>query len=69
MTLQEIKEAVRQGKQVKWASDIYDVRLHHYGNGEEQWLVTCKSNNRSIGLTWADGETLNGKEEQFYTLN
>lgn len=68
MKVEEIKEAVRQGKQVKWASDIYDVRLHHYSNGEEDWLITCKANNHSIGLTWIDGVTLNGKAEQFYIV-
>jgi len=68
MTTEEIKDAVRQGKQVKWASDIYDVCLHHYSNGEEQWLITCQLNNHSIGLTWADEITLNGKEEEFYVV-
>ncbi len=66
MNVTEIKEAVRNGKQVKWASELYDVKLHHFSSGEEQWLITCSQNNHSIGLTWVDDVTLNGKEEQFY---
>ena len=66
MKLEEIKAAVRSGKKVCWASDIYEVKLHHFRDGSENWVVTCIPNNHSIGLTWRDGVTMNGKEEQFY---
>ena len=66
MKLEEIKEAVRNGKNVKHQNELYDVVLSHYKNGEENWLIVCKANKYAIGLTWADGVTLNGKEEEFY---
>lgn len=31
-----------------------------------QYLIHSKCNNHYIGLTWRDGETLNGKEEEFF---
>lgn len=69
MTAQEIKDAVRQGKQVFWSNPAYEVKLHkYYGTEEEQWLITCSLNNYSWGLTWADDVTLNGKEDQFYVV-
>ena len=66
MKLEEIKAAVRAGKTVHWASDIYEVKLHHFRDGGEQWLIVCIPNRNAIGLTGRDEVTLNGKEEQFY---
>ena len=67
MTLQEIKDAVRSGKKVYWANKGYEVRLHHFRNGDEQWLITFTPNNHSIGLTHLDGVTINGAPEEFFT--
>lgn len=66
MNLQEIKTAVRSGKNVYQHSEIYQVKLFVFKDSEEQWLITSLSNNYSIGLTWKDGVTMNGKEEEFF---
>jgi hypothetical protein len=66
MTLVEIKTAVRAGKAVHWAHEGYRVCLHHFKDGREQWLITCTSNQSSIGLTWRDGMTMNGSPDQFF---
>jgi hypothetical protein len=60
MTLNEIKKAVDDGKQVHWANSGYVV-IKSYGD----YLITHHSGN-CIGLTWKDGVTLNGKESQFF---
>ena len=62
MTESEIKQAVDEGKTVHWSSEAYVVIKDSKG----QYLIKCIPNNHCIGLTWADGKTLNGKEEDFY---
>ncbi len=64
---EEIMAAVRNGKSVFWATENYQVKLNHFKNGEEQWLIICTPNNHAIGLTHLDGETLNGLPEEFFT--
>lgn len=64
MTLTEIKEAVDNGKIVCWANDRYRVI-----KGKFDYLIGWDIGGRQenyIGLTWRDGVTLNGKEEEFY---
>ncbi len=61
MTLDEIKAAVDAGKTVYWKSEIYEVR-----GSDGQYLVVCTDNDSAIGLTWQDGVTLNGQENDFY---
>ena len=63
MKLQEIKDSVLAGKKVYWANKGYEVRFK-YG----QWYIFCNIANfeHTIGLTWQDGVTLNGKEEEFF---
>lgn len=63
MTLEEIQQAVNDGKTVHWANENYVVLK---GRTIQQWLVKCVSNGSCIGLTWADGKTMNGKPEDFY---
>lgn len=67
MNLQEIKSAIDAGKTVNWSNDSYVVIKHfpRYPDTPE-YLIKCLSNNHCIGLTWRDGVTMNGKEEQFY---
>lgn len=60
MTLHEIKEAVDAGKVVHWKTNLYTV----VKDRNNQYLI--KSGEHCIGLTWADGITMNGKEEDFY---
>jgi hypothetical protein len=62
MNLQEIKTAVDAGKSVHWSNDSYDVIKDKYGH----YFINCSLNDNTIGLTWQDGTTLNGKESEFY---
>lgn len=55
MNLQEIKQAISEGKKVYCDTLAYEVILDSKG----QYLIKCGSH--CIGLTWADGVTLNGK--------
>ena len=61
MKLDEIKEAVDDGISVYWKSDIYEVI-----KGKAGYFVKCTLNDSAIGLTWEDGVTMNGEEEDFY---
>lgn len=62
MTVSEIKKAVDAGKQVFWASLNYAVIKDNIG----QYLIHSKCNDHYIGLTWRDGTTLNGREDEFF---
>jgi len=64
MTAQEIKQAVDNGKTVFWKQENYKVVKDNLG----QYLIECDNNGHCIGLTWTDGTTLNGKEEDFFIL-
>ena len=66
MTLEEIKTAVRNGGEVYWKSHIYPVTMTKMQNGKERWLIECKENDSRVGLTWQDGKTMNGEEEDFH---
>jgi len=64
MTLEQIKSAVNDGRTVQWASHGYTVRQ----GGDGRYLICWSFGNQDanyIGLTWADGKTLNGKEADF----
>ena len=62
MNAQEIKKAVDEGKKVYWVNELYEVIKDKFG----RYLIRCSLNDSCIGLTWMDGITLNGKEDQFY---
>jgi hypothetical protein len=62
-TLEEIKNAVNEGKKVYWSNDLYEVKYDEY---TEKYYVICTTNDSMHGLTWKDGITLNGKMEDFY---
>ena len=62
MKLDEIKAAVRAGKTVHWSNDGYVVTEDRLG----QWHIVFTSTGHAIGLTWLDGVTMNGREDQFY---
>lgn len=64
MTLNEIKQAIEQGKKVYWASLAYDVIKDSVG----QYLICCNLNGSCVGLTWLDGVTLSEKESDFFTV-
>lgn len=66
MNLNQIKSAVESGKKVFWANTAYEVVKDNLG----QWLIIYRKGERNencIGLTWRDGVTLNGREEDFFT--
>jgi hypothetical protein len=70
MTLEQIKAAVREGRKVYWSNARYTVTLSiGRRTGEERWLIVSdagRAGANAIGLTWADGVTMNGKPEEFY---
>jgi hypothetical protein len=68
MTLQEIKNAVNQGKDVFWKHDGYKV-VAGIEKAVGKYFVVCTANSHTIGLTWRDGKTMNGAEEDFYLGN
>ena len=62
MTIEEIRKAVDDGKDVRWATDNYRVVKDVKG----QYLIVSQQNQHCIGLTWSDNQTLNGKPVEFY---
>ena len=58
----EIRRAVDEGKDVRWANDNYRVIKDVKG----QYLILSQQNQHCIGLTWNDNQTLNGKPAEFY---
>lgn len=64
-SLEEIKAAVDAGSTVHWKSSLYRV----VNNGKGDYFIQCTTNGHCIGLTWADGTTLNGKPEEFYVAD
>jgi hypothetical protein len=62
MTLAQIKAAVDAGKTVHWANEGYVVNKDRNGD----YLIVFTSNKSTIGLTWKDGVTMNGKPEEFF---
>lgn len=63
MTAAEIKAAVDRGEKVYWKSLIYPIVKDKHN----QYYISC-THGSAIGLTWQDGVTLNGKEEDFFTV-
>lgn len=64
MTLEQIKQAIAEGKKVYWASLAYDVIKDDIG----QYLIKCNLNGSCVGLTWRDGVTMNESEDDFFTM-
>lgn len=68
MNVNQIKDAVRLGSRVFWKNPGYEVLRHVAKDGSESFLITYGKDTpqeNSIGLTWQDGVTLNGREEDF----
>lgn len=62
MNLAQIKAAIESGKRVFWSNRAYEVIKDNVG----QWLIICHLNDHCIGLTWLDGTTMNGNENEFF---
>lgn len=66
MNLQEIKQAIEEGKKVFWRSELYEVKKCTYESSEVDYNIICNLNDHCIGLTWRNGVTLNGEEKDFF---
>lgn len=64
MTLKEIKKAVDNGQKVYWSNRAYEVKKY-----DKDYYIVCSLNDHTIGLTWRDNKTLNGKESEFFTMS
>lgn len=62
MNADEIRAAVDAGHTVHWSNTGYKVVKDTLG----QYLIECQGNGHCIGLTWADGVTLNGDPGAFW---
>jgi len=63
MTLNEIKQAISEGRKVYHGNKNYEVIRDKIG----QYLIVCSFNGYTIGLTHKDGQTMNGEEADFFT--
>lgn len=63
MNLESIKYAIETGRNVYWSNTLYRVIKSKNNNYD----IVCSLNGYTIGLTWQDGITLNGKESDFFT--
>jgi len=63
MTLQEIKDALAEGRKVYHGNKNYEVIQDKIG----QYLIVCSINDYTIGLTHSDKKTMNGKEADFFS--
>lgn len=76
LTYDQIAAAVDAGRSVHWQCDDYTVRKGPShpdtpGGGCNPALryTIDHASGHSIGLTWRDGRTLNGKECDFYYVD
>ena len=67
MNLTEIKQAVREGKTVHWASKAYVVKLS-VKDDVEYWSIVCLWNNSSTSPTGADETKTAGEEKDFFII-
>lgn len=65
MNVEQIKAAVDAGLTVHWAQTNYVV-VKGKKQLADEYLIKCLGNDNVTGLTWKDGVTLNGKEEEFF---
>jgi hypothetical protein len=63
MKLAEIHRAVDKGLMVHWQSKGYEVVC---SSNARRYLIRCQATGHCIGLTQADGLTLNGLEDDFF---
>ena len=60
--VKELKKAIDENINVYHHNPMYICYKDDIG----QYLITCTSNEYTIGLTWRDGVTLNGNLKEFY---
>jgi hypothetical protein len=61
-SVSDIKKAVDSGLSVYHNNNAYKVIKDQLG----QYLIYCTLNGYTIGLTWRDNKTLNGKINDFF---
>ena len=67
MTIKELKKAMDDGEDVRWANDLYKCFLHQYKScGTYEYLVTCTSNDHTIGIFHRDGIGMNIDPKKCY---
>ena len=70
MTLAEIKDAVLAGKTVHWKNAGYrviiDKPIGRDGHAFDRFLINHVGTTIVWDLTWADGVTMNEREEDFF---
>ena len=67
MTLTEIKNAVDRGEKVFYRHDGSIVEKVFYTDTQvHDYHIVYKRNDFRVCLTWKDGITMNGKEEDFF---
>jgi len=59
----EIKRAIDEGLGVYWCTTECRVWKDEKSNG---YFISSEATGHMIGLTWANSETLNGKEDEFF---
>lgn len=64
MTIQEIKQAIAEGKTVYYQSLLYVVAVNSVTN---ELYIKCTSNGHMIGMEADNGEMINAKESDFFT--
>jgi hypothetical protein len=60
--------AVQQGHKVYWSNGAYEVKAIGDNTNPHNYNIVCSLNGSVIGLTWTDGQTLNGKEGEFFIV-
>lgn len=65
-TLEQIKQAVLDGKTVYWKNPAYQVEQD--SKNPAQWWVKCTANNNYSSLFWADNVTSDYKPEDFFIV-
>lgn len=63
MKLAEIHRCVDEGLKVHWQNREYEVVR---SAGPPYYLIRSAATGHCIALTWVDGVTLNGNEEDFF---
>jgi hypothetical protein len=66
MTRNELIEAMNLGKDVRWSNNLYSCYLNTYPSGETEYLVTCSSNDYTIGIFHKDGIGMNIDPKECY---
>jgi hypothetical protein len=65
MKLSEIHRSIGEGLKVHWQNYDYEVVR---AKNTDKYYIKSLSTGHCISLTWGDGITINGKEEEFFAV-